>query len=207
MILSDNSGSMRGDGAGASAVSASSKRNTADIANLFALLYWTRAENTMVGLFGDRLVNPKLDRSKGIFENFKTLNKAALTTGTDTEEGVFNAFEQLISSKTKVDRIVIFSDCQVGRTCQFYDRGGRTADNFNKLFNQYRAINPDVKVYTVDLKGYGNSMTQDEGVLKITGWSEKIFDVMETSEIEPQALVKSIEQLPLASIGSQDDNQ
>jgi 60 kDa SS-A/Ro ribonucleoprotein len=197
MILSDNSGSMTGDGGGASAVSALSKRNTADIANLFAVLYWSRAENTMVGLFGDKLVTPKLNRSKGVLENFKIIQKESENTGRSTEEGAFIAFEKLIENKTIVDRIVVFSDCQLGRTCNFYDNRGRRADSFNKLFNKYREINPNVRVYTVDLKGYGNAMTQDEGMLKLTGWSEKIFDIMEKSEIEAGAMVKEIESIEL----------
>ncbi len=34
-------------------------------------------------------------------------------------------------------------------------------------------------VYTVDLRGYGNSMTGNNGnVVYVSGWSEKIFDMM-----------------------------
>lgn len=197
LILSDNSGSMTGDGGGASLTSAASNRSSADIANLFATLYWSRAENTMVGLFGDKLVNPKLVRGKGILENFKIVQKASEKTGRSTEEGAFTAFEELIASKTVVDRIVVFSDCQLGRTCNFYDSKGRRSDTFNKLFQTYRKIAPNVKVYTVDLKGYGNAMTTDEGMLKLTGWSEKIFDIMQTSEVEPQAIVKVVEQIQI----------
>lgn len=197
LILSDNSGSMLGDGGGASLVSATSKRNTADIANLFATLYWSRAENTMVGLFGDKLITPKLVRGEGILKNFKLVQKAASQTGTGTEEGAFKAFEELIAKNILVDRIVVFSDCQLGRTCNFYDTKGRRSDSFNTLFQKYRKINPNVKVYTVDLKGYGNAMTTDEGMLKLTGWSEKIFDIMQTSEVEPQAIVKVVEQIQI----------
>lgn len=199
MILSDNSGSMSGDGGGASLTSAMSNRTTADIANLFAVLYWSRAENTMVGLFGDKLVTPKLDRTKGILANFAIIQKEAETTGRSTEEGAFVAFERLIESKTKVDRIVIFSDCQLGRTCNFFDNRGRRADSFNKLFNKYREINPNVRIYSVDLKGYGNQTTpqNDEGMMKLSGWSEKIFDIMQSSEIEPGAMVKAIDNIEL----------
>jgi hypothetical protein len=51
--------------------------------------------------------------------------------------------------------------------------------NFNQLFQQYLKINPDVMVYTVDLRGYGNSMAKDCGnVIPVSGWSEKIFDMI-----------------------------
>jgi len=36
-----------------------------------------------------------------------------------------------------------------------------------------------VRVYTVDLRGYGNNMTKDNGnVILVSGWSEKIFDMI-----------------------------
>ena len=199
MILSDNSGSMGGDGGGSSLVSAMSKRNTANIANLFATLYWSRANNTLVGLFGDKLITPSLDRTKSIMENFKKVQKESEKCGPSTEEGAFTAFEQLIKNKTIVDRIVVFSDCQLGRGCAFFDNKGRQGAGFNSLVRQYREINPNVRIYTVDLKGYGNSTTpqNDEGMLKMTGWSEKIFDIMEQSEIKPGAMVEEIEKIEI----------
>jgi len=33
--------------------------------------------------------------------------------------------------------------------------------------------------------------------LKLTGWSEKIFEIMEQSEIKPQAMVEEIEKLEI----------
>lgn len=199
MILSDNSGSMGGDGGGSSLVSALSKRSTANIANLFAVLYWSRADNTLVGLFGDHLITPKLNRSKSLMENFKLIQEASEECGPSTEEGAFTAFEQLIKNKTIVDRIVVFSDCQLGRGCGFYDNKGRRGDSFNALVNKYRAINPSVRIYTVDLKGYGKDLTpqNDEGMLKLTGWSEKIFDIMESSEVQGQVMVGEIEKIEL----------
>lgn len=178
-ILSDNSGSMYGDRGGKSLVSAMSERKSADIANLFAVLYWNKCENTYVGLFGDRLIDAGLDRKANVFENFETINRAAKKCGPSTESGIFEYMEHLIKSRTMVDRIVIFSDCQVGTGCKWYDSKGNRGDNFNRLFQKYLKINPSVKVYTVDLRGYGNSMTQDNGnVVLVSGWSEKIFDMI-----------------------------
>ncbi|MCK5491714.1 MAG: TROVE domain-containing protein, partial [Candidatus Omnitrophica bacterium] len=146
LILSDNSGSMYGDRGGASPVSAMSQRKTADIANLFALLYWLKADNTLVGLFGDKLITPKLDRTKNIFENFKIVNEEAEECGESTEEGIFDIFKDLIKEKKMVDRIVIFSDGQVGDGCEWYDRHSNQGGDFNKLFQKYKAINPNVIV-------------------------------------------------------------
>lgn len=178
-VLSDNSGSMYGDAAGKSLVTAMSNRKTADIANLFAVLYWNQNRDTYIGLFGDRLVNPDLNRKVNLFENFKQINQDAKKCGPGTERGIFDYMESLISQKTIVDRIIVFSDCQVGKGCNWYDNKGNRGDNFDSLLEQYRKINPDVKVYSVDLKGYGNSMTTDNvNTVLVSGWSEKIFDMI-----------------------------
>ncbi|MTB50453.1 TROVE domain-containing protein [Lewinella sp. W8] len=194
LILTDNSGSMRGDAGGGSAVSALSRRTTADIANLFAVLYWTRAYNTYVGLFGDRLINGEMDRTRGVFENFRTLNRQAQSCGGATETGIFDAFERLIEQREMVDRIVIFSDLQIGKGCRWYTGDGRRGGDFNKLYEAYRKINPEVKVFSVDLRGYGTTVFR-VGEYKLAGWSEKIFDIMERCERDPKALITEIRSL------------
>ena len=196
VILSDNSGSMRSDSGGKSPVSAYSQRRTSDIANLFALMYWTRAENTYVGLFGDNLIKPRLNRSKGLFENFDILNSYARKCGPGTEAGVFDAFEKLLEGRQKPDRIVIFSDCQVGKSAWYGMESGQTCESFNKLFQRFRRFSPDTMVYSIDLRGYGNTLFSD-GVIELAGWSDKIFELMELAETDKQALIKEIEAIQL----------
>lgn len=196
MILSDNSGSMHGDGHGASLVSAMSNVKTADIANLFAVLYWTRADNTFVGLFGDRLIVPALDRSKSLFDNFKIINEESTKCGSATEKGIFDAFRTLINDRTIVDRIVVFSDCQVGEGCNWYGPSEKASD-FNALAAQYKVINPNARIYSIDLKGHGNKMfSASSDVVLLSGWSDKIFNLMEIVE-KKEGLVKWIDQYPV----------
>jgi 60 kDa SS-A/Ro ribonucleoprotein len=197
VILSDNSGSMGGDGGGASPVSALSNIKSADIANLFALMYWLKSDNTFVGLFGDKLISPKLDRSKGLFENFKTVNAQARECGQSTEAGIFTMFKNLIRDKIMVNTIVIFSDMQIGDACHWY---GRTMEEgrgtFMDLFKAYKKINPDFRCYSIDLKGYGTTVF-DGSVIKIAGWSEKIFDIMKYAEQDKNALINHIKAIQL----------
>lgn len=197
VILSDNSGSMAGDGGGSSVISAMSNTKSSSIANLFATMYWSKAENTYVGLFGDELINPELDRSKSLFDNFKKTQEVGGKVGRSTEHGLFTAFENLISSKEKVGRIIIFSDQQVGEE-NWYGHGGSYNGNFNKLLQEYRKISPETLIYSVDLHGYGNSMTNG-GVTTMAGWSEKIFDIMEWNE-KCGGLVKYIENYPAFTV-------
>jgi len=192
VILSDNSGSMTGDRGGSSLVSRLSNTKTSDIANLFAMLYWLKSENTYVGLFGDRLVEPALNRDLGVFENFKITDEAKNRCGGATEHGIFEFFKKAIKEKTHIDTMVVFSDCQIGSGCNWYGSGSGTRSNdFNKLYEEYRRINPKFRVYSVDLKGYGTTVFGDN-VYKLAGWSEKIFDIMKMMEQDRNALINTI---------------
>ncbi|PSK94343.1 TROVE domain-containing protein [Taibaiella chishuiensis] len=195
VILSDNSGSMFGDLGGKSLVSAMSKRTTADIANLFAVLYWNQSPGAYIGLFGDKLVNPQLSRKERVFENFTRINEAAKNCGPATERGIFDYMSQLIRTQQIVDRIIIFSDCQVGQGCKWFDHAGNRGDNFNQLLVQYRLINPGVKVYSIDLKGYGNTMVE-QGAVLVSGWNERIFDMIAAVEAG-QGVVETINAIDL----------
>jgi 60 kDa SS-A/Ro ribonucleoprotein len=190
VILTDNSGSMRGDYGGNSALSAYSKRTTANIANLFAAMYWLKAENTYVGVFGDKLEQPKLDRTKSLFDNYKIIDKVGQHIGGATEHGAFECFRNLVSEKTKVDRVIMFTDCQLGEGW-YGTSSGESGGSFNKLYKQFKAINPEAKVYCVDLKGYGNTLFSD-GAFSISGWSDKLFDIMAMVE-KKEGFVKWIE--------------
>jgi 60 kDa SS-A/Ro ribonucleoprotein len=193
-ILSDNSGSMRGDSRG-SALSANSSRKTSDIANLFAALYWLRADNTYVGLFGDELIAPSMDRSAGVFENYKIIEEAASHCGPGTEQGIYDFFEQALRDRTMIDRVFIFSDMQIGKNSWYGHRVG-TARTFNQLFREYKEINPGVKVYSVDLRGYGSTVFSD-GIIEFAGFSDKIFNIVELTEQDPNALTRQIEAIEL----------
>jgi hypothetical protein len=190
-IFSDNSGSMQGDGGGISKLSTKSARKTSDIANLFATMYWMRADNTLVGLFGDRLLIPELDRTATLFTNYKTIAKTASSCGGATEAGLFAAFRKLIDNKETPDRIVIFSDQQVGENAGWYGRDvkGEYSGDFNKLLQQFKQQSPKTIIYSIDLRGYGNKLCSDNVVL-LAGFSDKLFELMYRYEKQASLLTE-----------------
>lgn len=196
LILTDNSGSMTGDLFNSSAVSANSSKTTSAIANLFAVMYWSRCSDTSVGVFGEKLLTPSLDRNKGLFENYNAIVYSAKKVGPGTEAGIYEAFRNLIEEKKIVDRIVVFSDCQIGDGCAWYGTGKDTRGSFDTLLKKYREISPDTIIYSIDLRGYGNTVF-DGKVIKLAGWSDKIFDTMQRLESDKLALVKEIEAIAL----------
>ena len=65
-----------------------------------------------------------------------------------------------------------------------------------KLYQKYRAINPDVRLYSIDLRGYGTTVFAN-GEYKITGWSDKIFEIMDRCEQDPRAMLNAVRTVEL----------
>ncbi len=53
-------------------------------------------------------------------------------------------------------------------------------------------------VYSFDLKGYCTLQFPQERVYCLAGWSDRVFDIMQKLDADPQALVREIEAVPLA---------
>ena len=66
------------------------------------------------------------------------------------------------------------------------------------LIDAYRAeVNPDVWVYSINLSGHGQSQVrQDDRTHLLSGWSEKLFDLVGQLEGGPAAAVEA-EPLPV----------
>jgi len=195
-ILIDHSGSMRGDDGGDSLISQFSSVKTSTIADVFAVLMLNAQKNVYVGLFGDKLVPVKVDRSKGLFDMVKKTNRLGRTVGAGTENGIFLFLKDAIKNKKKVDNLVIFSDMVIGDGCGWYGVGDY--GNFNTLFKAFKKINPRCNVVSVDLhQTDGTSVFNAKyGVHQVAGWSEKIFDVMRGKGGYAE-IIKEIEKIEL----------
>lgn len=101
------------------------------------------------------------------------------------------AIEYLIENKIHVDRIVVFSDMQCyGEDGYWSD--GRTVQS---LVDKYhREVNPDSKIHSIDLAGYGTSQVIGDKVNLVSGWSEKVLKFIGMFERGMDSLVKEIEQ-------------
>jgi hypothetical protein len=195
IIITDNSGSARGDSGGISKMSMHSVRTMADIGNLLGLIGWYVSDNTAFGVFGDELIICKPDRSKGILENFAKVNEAGELVGQDTEHGVFTMLKKMINEKIFADRIIVFSDLQIGDgKDQEYGLHGDRSISVPKLVKMYRQeVNPNFIYYSVSFNGYGNNVIVGDKTVLIGGWSDKLFKFINTVEQDVNAQVKYIE--------------
>lgn len=199
-ILVDHSGSCRGDAGGSSAVSAFSKTSTAMIGNLFGSMMAYRQKNVYIGLFGDKLIDVPMDRNMKMLDfNKKSFDEGA-RCGLGTETGIYDFIRKCVDEKKKVDNVVVFSDCQIGSGergftpwygSKLSDRGG----HFHELFKEFKKLNPMCNWIVVNLRQSGGTSVFDKSmrILNISGWSEKIFDVIKSNCKGWDAVIKEIE--------------
>lgn len=195
-VICDNSGSARGDYGGPSKPSSKSIRSMADIGNLLGLLTWYTSDNVYFAVFGDKLTRVELDREVGILDNFAAVDKAGKRVGQSTEQGVFTFLEKAIKEKTKMDRLVVCSDLQIGDgKDQEYGVHGRYGSSVTvpKLVAEYRKkVNPNFMYYSVCFNGYGNDVIVGDKKVLISGFSDNILRFISAYEQTGKTQVKHI---------------
>lgn len=198
-ILIDHSGSMRGDGGGASLVSTLSRTTMVDIADLFAAMLLSKQPSVYVGLFGDKLLQYKVDRKLSILAMTKAIYRLGTGCGPSTEHGIYDFFEEIVRSKTPVDHIIVFSDMVIGESNRWYGIGGtgRGQGRFQDLFKSFRKVNPTAKVVSVNIHQTDGTtvFNKNYGVTQVAGWSEKIFDVIAEGGAGYKAIIEEIEKI------------
>ena len=204
-ILVDDSGSMRGDRGGHSRVSAFSATNSSMIAHLFASMMAWRQHDVYVGLFGDRLIQVPYKRDVKLLDFNKESYKIGEKCGGATENGIYTFLEKVVEEKKKIDNIIVFSDCQIGRGSYggFTSWYGTTYSNrsphFHELFKEFRKINPNANFIVVNLRQSGGTSVFDKSqrILNIAGWSDKIFDTIKSQCKGWDAIIKEIEAIEI----------
>lgn len=202
-ILCDHSGSCRGDRGGSSKVSAFSSTTTAMIGNLFGTMMAYRQHDVYVGLFGDRLIQVPFDRNQRLLDFNKQSYQMGAKCGGATEKGIYTFFETVVKEKKKIDNIIVFSDCQIGRGGAFTPWYGHDyndhSQHFHELFKEFRKINPNANFIVVNLRQSGGTSVFDKSqrILNIAGWTEKIFDIIKTQTVGWDEIIKRIESIEI----------
>ena len=122
--------------------------------------------------------------------------KRTKTQGGGTNLG--QAMNMLIKSKTKVDVLVVFTDMQQNAIGGSYWNSA-SQDSFPEQIKKYRGINPNVKVVFWNLEGYGGGtpMKLDHNILEVSGYSDRMLEVIPKMLKDKSALVKDIEAVVL----------
>lgn len=174
VIAADVSGSMQ------SVISPKSTVQNFDIGLMLAMLLQNRCENVITGMFGDtwKIINvPK----NNILSNVDEFHRREGEVGYSTNGHL--VIQSLIKRKKVVDKIMIFTDCQLWNS-----HGGNP---ISTAWNQYKAIAPNARLYLFDLAGHGNTpvnVLNNNSVFLIAGWSDKVFEILAAIEEGNQAI-------------------
>lgn len=170
VIACDVSGSMQNP------VSAKSKIRFYDIGLMLGMLLQVRCENVQTGMFGDTWKIINLSR-KSVLANVQEFYRREGEVGYATNGHL--VLEDLIRRTSVVDKVMMFTDCQLWV-------------NLVGVWKQYKAIAPNAKLYLFDLAGHGNTPidVKIDDVYLIAGWSDKIFDVLAALEEGQDALAE-----------------
>lgn len=173
LIACDVSGSMQRP------ISAKSKILSYDIGLVLAMLLKSRCANAITGMFGDKwkVINVP---THGVLSNVDAFYRREGEVGYATNG--YLVIEDLVKRKEQIDKVMIFTDLQLWNS--------KNDTKITDVWNKYKAISPNSKLYLFDLSGYGNiplDITRDD-VYLIAGWSDKIFDIISSIDNGSNAL-------------------
>lgn len=168
MIAADFSGSMDDSISGMSSV----KRY--EVAAVLGMIANRFCGHTLFGIFGDKWKVVPIPKTDGVLSNTLKARNLVRSVGLSTNGHL--AIQYLLDNGIEVDRIMIFTDCQL------WNSGDDT--HFAPLFLRYQKKHPKVKLYIFDLSGYGTIMIPQNtrNVCVIGGFSDKIFYFIKTFE-------------------------
>lgn len=176
VIASDVSGSMM------KPISPKSTVEQYDIGLLLGQLLSTRCYNAITGFFGDewKVTDFLCEDKNRVIRNTIQMKAREGEVGYSTNG--YKVVEYLNKNNIKTDKVMIFTDCQLWNSNSSYYSND---ENLKDEWNTYRKKNPNAKLYIFDLAGYGRmplDVVADNSVNLIAGFSDKIFDVMDSIE-------------------------
>jgi hypothetical protein len=185
---------------GSSEVSAFSKTNTAVIGNLFGCMIASVLPDVFIGMFGDKLINYEYDRSKGVLWNNKKSFTAGGECGGATENGLFAFLDKCVKDKIKVDNLYVISDMQIGdgESVVWEKSSNYKYGKFAELLKGFKKVNPNCKIVSISIQGYGSEMFyRGSNILNIAGWSESIFDVINSKFCGYKNMIEEIKKIKI----------
>ena len=184
-VIIDHSGSMDDK------LSEKSDLKRKDAADVLAAIIRSKSRlNVVVEFANDARFMNLADH--GVAANVEAIQRNSLSGGTCTEK----AFELLTGPRgvKHIDRIILLTDEQ--------DNVGTAQAGWTLARKAY----PGVKLYLVDLAGYGTSqIAPQNGVVKLAGFSEKILNFISLSETGFDAMAKAVEKWEPKKAETEDD--
>jgi len=184
LVIVDVSGSMRGK-----RLSKNSEVTCADVSTLFGAIAHKVCEDATVMVFADMFKIVDVDSRGSILHNMRAIRDVHVGGSTYAARPINYMRQQ----NEHFDRMILFSDQQCyGYRCGW---GHSEEEDIAPAFLRYRKdINPQCRMYTIDLAGYGEAKFPEsaKGVFMLAGWSDSIFSFMKAIETDEAEVVKMI---------------
>lgn len=176
LIACDVSGSMENE------ISKNSSIQRFDIGIMLGMMANRFVGHTITGIFGDIWKVVPMSRSSGILKNTMEMHSREGEVGYSTNG--YKVIDYLLDNNIAVDRIMIFTDCQMWNSTVRFSWDDINHETFADRFLLYQKRYPNAKLYAWDLSGYGNIMIPQNtrGVCLMGGWSDRIFDFISAFE-------------------------
>lgn len=149
-----------------------------DVGLILGLLLKTKCKSSIFGVFGDtwkvkRTVKGVLD---GVLDSYKNEGEVGYSTNGHL------VISDLIKRNIEADKIMMFTDCNL------WNSSG-VKGSLQSEWTKYKSMYPAAKLYLFDLSGDGTMpVDASKDVKLISGFSNKIFDIMEAVDNSPNAL-------------------
>ncbi len=145
-----------------------------DIGTVLAMIMYKKCNTSVTGMFGNTYKNINLPKNN-ILKNADEIYKREGEVGYSTNG--YKVIQYAYKHNVKFDRIMMFTDCQLWNSTM-------TNSSLRLEWNKYKLKNPNCKLCLFDLNGYGNLPIDlsNKDVTLISGWSDKIFNVLSSIE-------------------------
>lgn len=135
---------------------------------------------------------------------FYGITKKSFTAGEEcggaTENGLFAFLEKCVKDKIKVDNLYVISDMQIGdgESIVWEKSSNYEYGKFAELLKKFKKVNPNCKIVSISIQGYGSEMFyKGSNILNIAGWSESIFDVINSKFCGYKNMIDEIKKIKI----------
>jgi len=186
LVVSDNSGSM-------SITYSTRGLSQAEIGNLMGAMSLYCCEDGIAATFGKNFALADTHPDEDILYNKAQIDLCGAKTGHATN--AWKIFEFLIKNRIYVDRVILFSDMQCYDSGAHFSNRAFVSHSLSTSLDAYLQLNPNVKVYSVNLASQDNTcqFAPTQPVIELAGWSESVLQFINAIETG-ESIIDWIEQ-------------
>lgn len=99
-----------------------------------------------------------------------------------------------------VDNLYVISDMQIGdgESIVWEKSSNYEYGKFAELLKGFKKVNPNCKIVSISIQGYGSEMFyRGSNILNIAGWSESIFDVINSKFCGYKNMIEEIKKIKI----------